>query len=182
MGMFKLAFHFFFIIILFFIFPRHALYGKCNRLTGDKKTFFSVLATPEVLPGFWIFMYRVSPFTYFVSAVLSTGLSGTAMECSSIELLHIPPPAGQNCSSYLDRYAKAAGSRVINPSATTDCQMCAMSQTDQFLAMIGIYYADLWRNVGVLFVFVVFNAAAAVFLYWLMRVPKRRRDRKSTTE
>lgn len=140
-----------------------------------------VLATPEVLPGFWIFMYRASPFTYLVSAVLSTGLSGTAIECSSIELMHIPPPAGQNCSSYLDRYAKTAGSKVINPAATTDCQMCAMSRTDQFLALINIYYSDVWRNVGLLFVYVVFNAAAAVFLYWLMRVPKRR-DRKSKTE
>jgi hypothetical protein len=33
---------------------------------------------------FWIFMNRVSPFTYFVSSVLSTGLSGTTVECSSI--------------------------------------------------------------------------------------------------
>lgn len=134
-----------------------------------------------MLPRFWIFMYRASPFTYLVSAVLSTGLAGTAMECSSIELMHIPPPAGQNCSSYLDTYAKTAGGKLINPAATTDCQMCAMSRTDQFLAMIDIYYSDLWRNVGVLFVYIVFNAAAAVFLYWLARVPKRW-NRKSKGE
>ena len=59
--------------------------------------------------------------------------------------------------------------------------MCAMSRTDQFLAMIDIYYSDLWRNVGVLFVYIVFNAAAAVFLYWLARVPKRW-NRKSKGE
>lgn len=119
-------------------------------------------------------MYRTSPFTYLVSAVLSNGLTGTDIECSSIELLHIPPPAGQNCSSYLDRYAELAGSRLINPAATTDCQICSMSRTDQFLARINIYYSEVWRNVGLLFVYVAFNAVAAVFLYWLMRVPKKR--------
>lgn len=126
-------------------------------------------------------MYRTSPFTYLVSAVLSNGLAGTDVECSSIELLHIPPPAGQNCSSYLDRYAQAAGSRLINPAATTDCQVCSMSRTDQFLAQINIYYADVWRNVGLLFVYIVFNAVAAVSLYWLMRVPKKR-SRKTKME
>lgn len=56
-----------------------------------------------------------------------------------------------------------------------------MSRTDQFLAQINIYYADVWRNVGLLFVYIVFNAVAAVFLYWLMRVPKKR-SRKSKIE
>ena len=49
-----------------------------------------------------------------------------------------------------------------------------MSRTDQFLARINIYYSEVWRNVGLLFVYVAFNAVAAVFLYWLMRVPKKR--------
>ena len=36
--------------------------------------FCGVLAGPSVLPGFWIFMYRVSPFTYLVDGMLSTGM------------------------------------------------------------------------------------------------------------
>merc|ERR1711939_607589 len=39
-------------------------------------TFNGVFQPPFALPGFWIFMYRVSPLTYLVSAVASTGLSG----------------------------------------------------------------------------------------------------------
>jgi ATP-binding cassette, subfamily G (WHITE), member 2, PDR len=37
--------------------------------------FCGVLASPKVFPHFWIFMYRVSPFTYLVDAMLSVGVA-----------------------------------------------------------------------------------------------------------
>ncbi|KAL4892530.1 ABC-2 type transporter-domain-containing protein [Aspergillus ambiguus] len=135
--------------------------------------FNGVLASPKVLPGFWIFMYRVSPFTYLVSAVLSVGLAGNPVKCSDYEILHIPPPAGQNCSSYLGPFVKKAHISLLTPDSTTDCQMCTMQSTDQFLAQLSMNFDDRWRNVGLLFVYVAFNAVAAVFLYWLIRVPKK---------
>lgn len=144
--------------------------------------FCGVLATPEVLPGFWIFMYRVSPFSYLVSGVLSVGIAGAAVKCSDIEVLHLPPPEGQNCSSYLNPFVEAAKANLLNPDADSDCQVCAMSMTDQFLAGVSIKYSDLWRNVGILFVYVVFNAFGAVFLYWLIRVPKKRALKKAKKE
>lgn len=118
-------------------------------------------------------MYRVSPFTYLVSAVLSTGVSGTSVNCSEIELLKIPPPSGETCGSYLGAYAKRAGGRVLNRDSTSECRYCAMDSTDQFLEQVNIYFSERWRNVGILFVYIVFNLFAAIFLYWLIRVPKR---------
>ncbi|KAJ5698814.1 ABC multidrug transporter A-2 [Penicillium macrosclerotiorum] len=135
--------------------------------------FNGVLASPSALPRFWIFMYRVSPFTYLVSAVLSTGLSGGEIVCSSIELLEVNPPTGQNCSSYLDPYVKAYQANLLNPEATKDCQICSISTTDAFLAALSIKFSDHWRNVGLLFVYIVVNVFGALFLYWLIRVPKR---------
>lgn len=134
----------------------------------------SVLASPTALPGFWIFMYRLSPFTYLVSSVLSVGLAGTSVECSDIEILQVPPPQGQNCSSFLDPYAQMSGGKLINPEATSNCKVCPIADTDTFLAGLNINYSDRWRNVGLLFVYIVFNAVAAIFLYWLIRVPKKR--------
>ncbi|PYH93948.1 hypothetical protein BO71DRAFT_484181 [Aspergillus ellipticus CBS 707.79] len=136
--------------------------------------FNGVLATPSNLPGFWIFMYRASPFTYLVSSVLSVGIADNAVECSNIELLHIPPPAGENCSSYLDTYIRSSQANLINPGASTDCMVCTISNTNQYLSELSMSYSDRWRNVGILFVYVVFNAIAAVFLYWLIRVPKKK--------
>jgi ABC-type multidrug transport system permease subunit len=49
-----------------------------------------------------------------------------------------------------------------------------VAETDTFLAQLNISYSDRWRNVGLLFVYIVFNVFAAVFLYWLIRVPKKR--------
>jgi ABC-type multidrug transport system permease subunit len=117
-------------------------------------------------------MYRVSPFTYLVSAVLSTGLSGNSAHCSDIELLTIPPPAGQNCSQYLDSYATQYHATLLNPEATENCQLCSISTTDEFLAALNIYFSDHWRNIGLIFAYIIFNVFMAVFLYWLVRVPK----------
>ncbi|KAL4806318.1 ABC-2 type transporter-domain-containing protein [Aspergillus unguis] len=142
--------------------------------------FNGVLASPQALPGFWIFMYRVSPFTYLVASVLSTGLSGTAVECSDIEILRIPPPANQTCADYLGPYANMTGGNLLNPSASgdQDCQYCSIASSDQFLAQLNINPDDLWRNVGLLFVYVVFNAFVAVFLYWLIRVPEKKSQQR----
>ncbi|KAJ5630294.1 ABC multidrug transporter A-2 [Penicillium longicatenatum] len=134
--------------------------------------FNGVLSSPTQLPRFWIFMYRVSPFTYLVSAVLSTGLSGNSAHCSDIELLTIPPPTGQNCSQYLDFYATQYHATLLNPEATENCQLCSISTTDEFLAALNIYFSDHWRNIGLIFAYIIFNVFMAVFLYWLVRVPK----------
>ncbi|KAE8372806.1 ABC-2 type transporter-domain-containing protein [Aspergillus bertholletiae] len=144
--------------------------------------FCGVLASPDVLPRFWIFMWRVSPFSYLVGSVLAVGIAGAPVHCSSIEVLHLQPPGGQNCSAYLEAFTQMAKSTLLNPEATSDCQVCAISMTDQFLAGVHIKYSDLWRNVGILFVYIVFNTAAAVFLYWLIRVPKKRALKKAKKE
>ena len=36
-----------------------------------------ILVSPSAMPGFWTWMYFLSPFTYLISAVLSVGLSHT---------------------------------------------------------------------------------------------------------
>lgn len=54
----------------------------------------------------------MSPFTYLVSAVLSTGLIRTAVQGPDIELLKVPPAADETCSSYIDPYVKATGGHL----------------------------------------------------------------------
>lgn len=143
---------------------------ECDQITNG---IYSVLATSDTMPGFWIFMYRVSPFTYLVSGVLSTGLSGAQATCSDIEISRIVPPAGETCIEYLSDYLKQFPSRLLNENSTTMCEICSIRDTDTFLAQVNIYHSDVWRNVGILFAFIVFNIFAAVGLYWLVRVPKK---------
>ncbi|EXJ91459.1 ATPase [Capronia epimyces CBS 606.96] len=136
--------------------------------------FCGVLATPTALPGFWIFMYRVSPFTYLVSAVLSTGLANAPVKCSKIELVPLQPPSGMTCGQYLGPYIDMAGGYVTDPTATRNCEFCSASSTNAFLTQLSINYADRWRNFGLMWVYIIFNVFGAVFLYWLLRVPKNK--------
>ncbi|CZT10569.1 probable ABC1 transport protein [Rhynchosporium graminicola] len=135
-------------------------------------TFNGVFQPPFALPGFWIFMYRVSPLTYLVSAIASTGLSARPVRCSQIELAIMQPPPSQTCGSYLGPYASAAGGSIYNPSATSDCEYCTATIADQFLSSVAISYTTRWRDYGIGFAFIAFNVAAAVGLYYFFRVRK----------
>ncbi|KAG4429722.1 GTPase-activating protein [Cadophora sp. M221] len=135
-------------------------------------TFNGVFQPPLALPGFWIFMYRVSPLTYLVSAVASTGLSGRAVRCASNEIAVMQPPANVNCGDYLSAYANASGGEIYNPAATSNCEFCTATIADQFLSSVSISYTTRWRDYGIGFAFIVFNIAAAVLLYYFVRVRK----------
>lgn len=140
--------------------------------------FCGVLAGPSVLPGFWIFMYRVSPFTYLVSAMMSTGLANQKVTCASIEYLHFNPRSGQNCGSYMADYISTKGGYLLDANATDSCSFCAISETNKFLAGVESFYDQRWRNFGIMWAYIIFNIVGALALYWLVRVPKKQKAKK----
>jgi len=144
-----------------------------NLLFSLTLIFCGVLAAPGAFPHFWIFMYRVSPFTYLVDSMLSVGLANTQVVCAANELLKFAPPAGQTCETYLGPYIAAYGGYNQFPQSTTECSFCAISDTNTFLRAVSSNYANRWRNFGILWIFIIFNGCAAVLLYWLARVPKK---------
>ncbi|KAL2823411.1 ABC-2 type transporter-domain-containing protein [Aspergillus cavernicola] len=148
-----------------------------NLLFSLCLVFCGVLAGPSQLPGFWIFMYRVSPFTYLVSAMLSTGVSGATAHCEQVEFLQLTPPENTTCFNYLEPFRVLNGGYIQNPNATSDCTFCQISSTNTFLAQVQSNYDDAWRNFGLMWVYIAFNIAAAVFIYWLARVPKGNKNK-----
>ncbi|KAH7235656.1 ABC-2 type transporter-domain-containing protein [Fusarium tricinctum] len=134
--------------------------------------FCGVLATKESLPRFWIFMYYVSPFTYIVGGMLATGVANTDVICAANELVPLEPPNGSTCVEYMGDYIKAVGGYFVDPDATENCQFCTIEKTNTYLAGVNIDYADRWRNFGVLWIYIAFNIVAALFIYWLARMPK----------
>lgn len=141
----------------------------------------SVVVPEGSLPGFWKFMYRVSPLTYLIDGMLSTGLARNEVECSDLEVLRFEVPQGGNftCGSYMDEFTQMAGGSVYNANSTDMCQYCPLASTDDFLATISISYSNRWRNFGLMWVYIIFNLFAALGLYWLCRVPKGRRMGKA---
>ena len=133
-------------------------------------TFNGVFQSPQALPGFWIFMYRVSPLTYLVSGAVSTGLGGRQIQCSNTELNIFQPPPGETCGQYLAPYLTQAPGYLSNPGATADCSYCPLSTADQFLAGVEIFYSQRWRNFGIVWTYIIFNIFAATVLYYVFRV------------
>ncbi|KAJ5566187.1 hypothetical protein N7535_007825 [Penicillium sp. DV-2018c] len=135
-------------------------------------TFCGVMQPPSALPGFWIFMYRVSPFTYWIGGMAGTQVHNRQIICSPAELSVFNPPSGQTCFQYLEKYVTAAGGNLLNPDATSQCKYCSLRVADQFLATAGIEYGDRWRNFGIMWAFILFNIFVATLMYYLVRVKR----------
>ena len=116
--------------------------------------------------------YRVSPFTYLVDSVLSVGVANTDVTCADNELLNFAPPNGESCEQYMNPFMARMGGYLEDPSNTSECSFCTVATTNAFLAGINSSYGNRWRNFGIMWAYVIFNTAAALLLYWLVRVPK----------
>lgn len=135
--------------------------------------FCGVLVSKDKLPGFWIFMYRVSPFTYWVAGFLRAAVGNAAVTCAQDELLGFEPYFLQTCESYMAPYMKVAGGYLIDPNATSSCYYCKMSNTDAYLSTINALQFTSWEDSAIFWAYIVFNIAATIFLYWFVRVPKK---------
>jgi ABC-type multidrug transport system permease subunit len=129
-----------------------------------------VFQPPDALPGFWIFMYRLSPLTYIIGGLSATGLSGSPVRCSTTETKIFQPPSGQNCGDYLTAYLQTAPGQLTNPGALSNCSYCPLRTADQFLSASEIAWDDRWRNFGIVWAYICFNIAAAMLLYFVFRV------------
>ncbi|KAL4895842.1 ABC-2 type transporter-domain-containing protein [Aspergillus ambiguus] len=134
--------------------------------------FNGVMQPPSKLPRFWIFMYRVSPFTYYVGGISGTALHGRPVQCNDREMSVFDPPQSQSCQEYLEPYISKVGGRLYNPNATIGCEYCSMTSADEYLSLREIYWGDRWQNYGIFWCYFVFNIFCAIALYYLFRVRK----------
>lgn len=117
-------------------------------------------------------MYRATPITYFLDAMVSTGVAGVNITCAANEILEISPRSGQTCGAYLYAYMESVGGTLMNPEALSSCELCPIADTNSLLAVIGIFYGNRWMNLGITLAFSIINVFGALGLYWLLRVPK----------
>ena len=132
--------------------------------------FNGVFVPPNALPGFWIFLYRVSPLTYIVGALSGAALHGRPVVCAQSELSVFQPPGGQTCGTYLADFLSMAPGQLLNPAATQDCSYCPLSVADEFLASYDVTYDTRWRDFGIVWGFIAFNIFMTFALYYVFRV------------
>ena len=135
-------------------------------------SFCGVVQRPQLMPGFWKFMWRLSPLTYFVGNQVGTLLHDRPVNCSEEEFNYLDPPDGLTCGSYLDEYFSMNTGYVNNPNDTSNCAVCQYSVGDDFLHSIGISYSDRWRNIGLFCAYICFNLFLMNFLYFIFRVKR----------
>ncbi|RVX69765.1 hypothetical protein B0A52_06410 [Exophiala mesophila] len=158
--------------MLIFCMPSTETAGTISNILFTMTLQFNgVLQPPNALPGFWIFMYRLSPFTYLIGGFAGIGLGDRQIQCAENELGIFDPPSGQTCGQYLAAYLEnGAPGTLLNPTATVSCEYCPLRNADQFLASSWIYPSEAYRNLGILFAFIGFNVAATLGLYYIFRV------------
>ncbi|KAH7419378.1 ABC-2 type transporter-domain-containing protein [Cadophora sp. MPI-SDFR-AT-0126] len=146
--------------------------GAGNLLLIMMFTFCGVLSGPDAMPGFWIFMYRVNPFTYIIESFMGTSLGNAPMYCAANEFVNFIAPNGSTCAEYASNYLTDVGGYLADPESTY-CQYCAMDNTNKFLETVSISFGNRWRDFGIMWVFCIFNLSLALLFYWLARVPKK---------
>jgi ATP-binding cassette, subfamily G (WHITE), member 2, PDR len=145
--------------------------------------FCGVLATPSALPGFWIFMYWLSPFHYLVEGFLASAVADSTATCANIEYLHFSPPDGQTCQEYMQPFINTVGGYLEQGSmqSTSNCSYCMIRDTNVFLQSVGVGPNNAWRDFGIMWIYILFNIAFAVFIYWFGRVPKGAKNKSKET-
>lgn len=137
-------------------------------------SFSGVVQPLNLMPGFWHFMYKVSPYTYFIQNLVGAILHDRPVNCSPHEFAVFQPPSGQNCGDFTRAFIEQTHGFLVNPSDTSNCQYCQYTVGDQYLAGIGVKFSYRWRNIGFFVVYVIFDMAMCLFLYWLLRFRKGR--------
>ncbi|KAH3666640.1 hypothetical protein WICMUC_005567 [Wickerhamomyces mucosus] len=134
--------------------------------------FCGVVQPLKLMPGFWHFMYKVSPYTYLIQNFVSIVIHEKPVVCAEDEITIFDSPNGLSCYQYAQPFVNAVHGYLINPNATSACEYCVYSVGDQFLATVGIKFGYIWRNFGFLWAYISFDLIAMCVVYYIFRVVK----------
>ena len=141
-------------------------------ILGTLLAFSGVFVPYSAMQDFWKYwLYYLDVFRYIINSILWFVLWDQPVVCSADELTNFDPPQGQTCQSYLNTYLTQynPGANLINPEATSGCQVCPYSSGTDYLATININAATTgWRDIGITGIFVI-SSYAIVFLMMKLR-------------
>ncbi|CAI4058482.1 hypothetical protein N7582_001118 [Saccharomyces uvarum] len=133
-------------------------------------SFCGVTQPVSLMPGFWTFMWKASPFTYFVQNLVGIMLHKKPVVCKKKELNYFNPPNGSTCGEYMKSFLEKSTGYIENPDATSDCAYCIYEIGDEYLTNIDSKYSYLWRNFGIYWIYIIFNILAMICAYYFFHV------------
>ncbi|KAF2449373.1 hypothetical protein P171DRAFT_460670 [Karstenula rhodostoma CBS 690.94] len=150
--------------------------------------FCGVVVPYAALPTFWrSWMYWLSPFHYLLEGFLALLVRGQPIVCATAELAMFPPPPGQDCQTYAGGFAQQSGG-YVQTQPNGDCGYCQYATGDAFAASFNVFEKNIWRDFGIMWIFICFNFFVVFLGTWLqlggarkiklMFSPKARKDKK----
>ena len=133
-------------------------------------SFCGVMQPYSLFPGFWKFMYRVSPYTYFIDTFVSLLLHDRAVHCDAGESVPGQPLKGQTCLEFMTPYINEYGGKLKINDSRSVCSYCTYTNGDAFLKTEKMSYHHRWRNFGICAAFCIFNFTAMFVGFYLTYV------------
>ncbi|KAF3386286.1 Brefeldin A resistance protein [Penicillium rolfsii] len=139
--------------------PNATFAALVNPLIVNSLVLFCGAFVPQPeLNVFWKYwFYYLNPFTYVLGGMLTFGIWNAEVTCAPSELAYFDPPNG-TCKEYLADFLAGPGSaaNLINPEATSQCQVCEYSRGSDYLKTLGIHhYYYGWRDAGICVIFAI---------------------------
>ncbi|KAF9562319.1 hypothetical protein EC968_005269 [Mortierella alpina] len=136
--------------------------------------FCGVMMPKASMPKFWSsWMYWLDPYHYLIEGLVAAQLHDVEVQCDSDEFSVFNTPVGQTCGQYAAEFMKTATGYLNNPNATSNCQYCQYKLGQDYYQSLDVDYDHIWRNVGILCIYLVFNLAMVIigirFLKWNRR-------------
>lgn len=100
-------------------------------------------------------------------------IHGLPIICTDIEINTFAAPAGTTCAEYMAPYFAAGAFGYLQTGAdTSNCGYCRYSTGDQFTTGLGMNYSHRWRDFGLMWAYILFNAFLTVVLFYVFRIWK----------
>jgi len=120
--------------------------------------FCGVMIPKDNMPKFWSsWMYWLDPYHYIIEGLVSAQLHDVEVRCASDEFSIFNPPPGQTCGNYAAAFMAKAPGYINNLNATSDCEYCQYSVGQDFYNGLSMDFANRWRNLGILCMYLAFN-------------------------
>ncbi|KAF9907297.1 hypothetical protein EC991_011119 [Linnemannia zychae] len=136
--------------------------------------FCGVMMPKAAMPKFWSsWMYWLDPYHYVIEGLVAAQLNDVTVTCKSDEFSRFNPPPGQTCEQYAAAFLDKATGYIANPLATYECEYCTYEKGQDFYQGLSMDYANRWRNVGIMFIYLAFNVIMVIvgirYLKWNRR-------------
>ena len=116
--------------------------------------------------------------------MMGNALFKERVRCAPGEFNQIVPPAGQTCNQYLGNFTSSLEEPPVPGNgyyedASGACNYCAMREGEDYLRSIMLSSENRYKDLGYLVAYIAFNYLVAFALYYLFRVHRWKRVKRS---